>query len=250
MKYQNMRLRLNFICLCLSLVAYAIFTQDVIANDLAGAWKLKTYETAEKNIKATGLLVLQGKNFGMIYLMESENGNLSARSHTGKYYIEDNRLFFDVQLWVEEVDNLARIIPAMKVGPRLEINGEELILKFDSGSVQTLSKLSSIDPVEEGSDWQLKLVQMLNGSDNIKASLVTAGNHFVLVYLDKDLAGWGYGGLYDYHQQKLVVYWSQVFKNGQGSITNEKGKPEISTEYVKPELTLVDPNGNILEFTQ
>ena len=238
------------LCLNLVLVACCMHIQKTTANELEGAWKLDAYQIADENIKVTGLLVLQEKNFGMIYLMESENGKLSARSHTGEYHVKDDQLFFDVHLWVEEVDKVARIIPATKVGPHIELNGEELVLRFDSGSSQTLSKLSPRDSMKDGGDWQLKNINMMNGSDSAKGSLVTAGSHFVLVYIDKEQAGWGYGGLYDHQQRKLVVNWNQDFKNGKGSITRKQEKSVISTEYAEPVLIVRDSDGNKLEFTQ
>ena len=249
-QHTSTKTRFRALCLNLVLVACCMHIQNAIANELEGAWELDAYQTADENIKVTGLLVLQEKNFGMIYLIESENGNLSARSHTGEYHVKDDQLFFDVQLWVEEVDKVARIIPATKVGPHIELNGEELVLRFDSGSSQTLSKLSPRDSMKDGGDWQLKNINIMNGSDSAKGSLVTAGSHFVLVYLDGERAGWGYGGLYDHQQRKLEVNWNQSFKNGKGSITSKQEKAVISTEYAEPVLIVRDSDGNKLEFTQ
>ncbi len=58
----------------------------------------------------------------------------SGRGHGGRYRVEADRLVFAIPFWAEFVDGKPNVIQSpVEAGGRFEIQGDRLVIRFDSG---------------------------------------------------------------------------------------------------------------------
>ncbi len=125
-------------------VLYTLTTGCTQAEDkqaLDGVWELESYVLPEHALEISGLLIFKDGHFAMTYNMRAPEGELSARSHSGTYRWDEDRLVFEVHWWVEEVEGVSDIVAPVDDAPLYEYDGEQLRLQFGGGGVQQWRRL-------------------------------------------------------------------------------------------------------------
>jgi hypothetical protein len=121
----------------LSLLTLITLAGLASADDLAGVWTLEYYEMAgEEQGDVSGLLIMADGRFAMVYTMTTNGDALSGRAHAGRYGSSASELTFDVEQWVQHMDGQGSVVPPERVTAEIALEGDTLVLRFGSGSVQ------------------------------------------------------------------------------------------------------------------
>ena len=136
------RFVLAFTTLILTLGSNAPRADTVTTEQLEGAWELVSYRFSGGSPDVEGLQLMQDGRFSIVYSMKFPDVEESARSHAGTYRVQDGKIHYDVKWWVQKVGDECAIIPPTIESPAFEYDGDNLKLRFASGSSQHWRRIS------------------------------------------------------------------------------------------------------------
>ena len=230
------------------LLAGGWFIGDADAETPSGAFSLQSYEMqGDEQDDVAGLLIMHDGRFGMIYTMAID-GARSGRAHAGEYVVRQDRLVFDVKWWVEDVGGEARAVSPERVVATIDMNGEELSLTFESGSIQKWRSVDGGEPAGKAGVWRLERALPAGAPQASSGLFLLADDRFAFHY-EVNQAGevdaYAYGGAVSgtaskpSGQLELTTRYSISFEDGEGSVeTPESAGTAVFPDFARSVLSL------------
>ncbi len=222
---------------------------------LEGSWTLEGYEREGKDVPVTGTMIFEGGNFGLVYRMGPARD--SGRGHGGRYRVDGDRIFFAIPYWAEFVDGKPNVIqaPVEAVG-RFEIQGDRLVIRFDSGSVQRLKRLPSGPVGPADGAWRMTSYESRAKTGAAEGLALFEGGRFALVYVMKNeggtLDGRAHGGAFSIAGDSLTLEVGPLIHSvgGKGLVEAEDARRETKFRREGDRLTLELGGGATMTFAK
>lgn len=221
------------------------------ADPLEGAWRLTAYELEGDSVPVTGLMLFADGRFGAVYTM----GEGSGRGHVGEYRLEEDTASFRVPFWVERVNGEAKVYQeTIDASGRIEIQGDSLVIRFASGSVQELTRLPAKQDDAVSGAWSMKEYQSPARTGPADGLALFQDGHFVLVYTMNPASGGrdgrAHAGSYTLGADDLVlnVAHSLQYVSGEASVDAQPSERKTRFTVEDGALTLELGKGAIQKF--
>ncbi len=229
-----------------------VASSTVHADGLDGAWSLEGYEFENKDVPVSGVMIFADGHFAMVYKMDHEGR--SGRGHGGKYSLEGSEITFTIPWWVEHVAGKSQVMKdEVEAKGRVEQVGDFLVIRFASGSVQKLKKLTSGDAGDLAGAWLMDSYESRAKTGPASGMMMFAGDHFTLFYTmtpegGKD--GRAHAGTYqrDGGAMTLSVAWSMQVVGGEGSVDEGSSSRKTKVTVAGDSLTLDLGGGSVQKF--
>jgi hypothetical protein len=223
------------------------------ADPLEGSWQLTAYEMQGKTVPVSGVMIFADGHWASVYAMDVE-GAKSARAHGGTYQLDGTTLTFDVPWWVEHVSGKPRVLekPAEAKG-QIEQEGDSLVIRFASGSVQKFSRVRSDGEETLRGAWLMEDYSSSAKSGPTSGLVLFSGKRFAMIYTmrpEGGMDGRGHAGSYETNDDtlKLVVDWSLQYVSGDGSVAEKTSERETKFSIEGETLTLIFGSGASMTF--
>ncbi len=223
-----------------------VATPAVHADRLEGAWSLEGYQFENKDVPVSGIMIFADGHFSMVYKMDYESR--SGRGHGGKYSLADDEITFMIPWWVEHVAGESQVMKdKIEAEGRVEQVGDLLVIRFASGSVQKLKKLTSGDAGDLAGAWLMESYESRAKTGPPSGMMMFAGDNFTLTYTMKPEEGpegrkdgRAHAGTYqrDGGAMTLSVAWSMQVVGGEGSVDEVSSQRTTKVTVAGASLTL------------
>jgi len=227
-------------------------TPAVQADGLEGAWSLEGYECQNKDVPVSGVMIFADGHFAMVYKMDFEGR--SGRGHGGKYSLEGDEITYMIPWWVEHVGGESRVTKdEIEAEGRVERLGDLLVIRFASGSVQKLKRLTSGDAGDLAGAWLMDSYESRAKTGPTSGMMMFAGDSFTLVYTMKPEGGKdgkAHAGTYerDGGSVTLSVAWSMQIVGGEGSVDEGSSSRKTKVTVAGDSLTVDLGGGAVQKF--
>lgn len=222
------------------------------AQDISGAWELRSYELNDVSQRVSGIVVFQDDAFAMLYAMKGvDNIGLSARAHIGAYDLGEKRLTFDVRRWFQKVDGDAGFVRPKVVNPDVNIDDNDVLtLNFEGGSRQVLERIAVEDHSDYSGLWTLEAAESGTAATVSDGTMIIAGDRFIAILTDQENGkGVAYAGRTNRTLGSIDVHLELRLNEGRGMVSLENSEPILQlVDTDKDSITLQETNGALLHF--
>ena len=229
-----------------------VATPAVQADSLEGAWALEGYEFDNKDVPVSGVMIFADDHFAMVYKMDLDGR--SGRGHGGKYSLEGDEITYTIPWWVEHVAGKSQVMKdEVEAKGRVEVLGDLLVIRFASGSVQKLKRLTSGDAGDLAGAWLMDSYESRAKTGPTSGMMMFAGDSFTLTYTMKPEGGKdgkAHAGTYerDGGAMTLSVAWSMQVVEGEGSVDEGSSSRKTKVTVAGDSLTVDLGGGAVQKF--
>jgi hypothetical protein len=229
-----------------------VATPTVYSDGLEGAWSLEGYEFDNKDVPVSGVMIFADGHFAVVYKMDYEGR--SGRGHGGNYSLEGDEITYMIPWWVEHVAGKSQVMKdEVEAKGRVEVLGDLLVIRFASGSVQKLKKLTSGDAGDLAGAWLMDSYESRAKTGPTSGMMMFAGDSFTLTYTMKPEGGKdgkAHAGTYerDGGAMTLSVAWSMQVVEGEGSVDEGSSSRKTKVTVAGDSLTVDLGGGAVQKF--
>ena len=229
-----------------------VATPAVQADSLEGAWALEGYEFQNKDVPVSGVMIFADGHFAMVYKMDYEGS--AVRGHGGQYSLEGDEITYMIPWWVEHVAGKSQVMKdEVHAKGRVEVLGDLLVIRFASGSVQKLKKLTSGDAGDLAGAWVMDSYESPAKTGPATGMMMFAGDSFALMYTMKPEGGKdgrAHAGTYqrDGDAMTISVGWSIHVIGGEGLVDEDASSRKTKVAVAGDSLTVDLGGGSVQKF--
>ncbi|MDZ4729693.1 MAG: hypothetical protein SH820_07105 [Xanthomonadales bacterium] len=239
--------KIRLILVALFLLAAA---RTNFADAIEGAWLLESYQLENESIPVNGIIIFAKGYFSTVYKMDYEGS--SGRSHGGRYNLEGDEITYTIPWWVQNVAGTPEVMKnEILAKGRVELTGNQLIIRYASGSVHKFTKLTSGEAGELGGAWLMESYESPAKTGPASGMMIFSGDRFAMIYTMKTedgLDGRAHAGAFHRNggAMSLSVDWSMQAVGGVGSV-QEGSVARESKANVAGDLLILELGGDSVQ---